>query len=682
MESVVISRLNDVAMLMLTHLEKLVEFNISRIRGGHPLLNVIDLSIEASQSLGLLLDELRLPMVNSLSNSMIIVLINSLSAIAKKRPSFYGRILPVLLGLEPSSFVNKGFRVSGAHHGLKNAFISCLNCTHPGDCTFLHSLLRQTRTKSKLPPGPGRLPVVGNLLKLGDKPHKSLAGLAETYGPIMSLKLGQITTVVISSPALAKEALQKQDLAFSSRSIPNAVHAHEQYKYSVVWLPVSDKWRSLRKILNSNIFSVDIGSAAFTTSLNLLSNTIFSVDLADLCLDSAKELRDLVWNVMMETGKPNLVNFFPVLAMIDPQGIRNRVMVHLGKILQLFGGLIDERLKSRKLHKSNAENDVIDILLNLNQEIDRTHIERTDTTSSTVEWAMAELLRNPECLKKAKAELEQTIGKGKPIQERDTSQLPYLQAIVKETLRIHPSVPFLIPRKVETDVEIYGYTVPKGAQVLVNVWAIGRDPSIWKNPTTFMPERFLELDIDVRGHDFELIPFGAGRRICPGLPLAMRTIPAVLGSLINSFDWKIEGGVTPEELDMEDKFGITLQKAQPLRVVPFYTAQKDQSFHRARGRYRSSAFGNLLQLGDKPHKSLAELAKIHVPHVPIMSLKLGADNLSGYFFISLSQRNPPKARSGFSPPDSSPVPFDPRIIISTLPFGCRCLIGGVASIRS
>ncbi|KAH7841057.1 hypothetical protein Vadar_025042 [Vaccinium darrowii] len=129
MESVVISRLNDVSMLMLTHLEKLEEFNISSIRGGHPLLNVGDLSIEAIQSLGLLLDELRLPMVNSLSNSMIIVLINSY---CEEKTFLYGRILPVLFGLEPSSFVNKGFRVSGAHHALKNACICCLNCTHPG----------------------------------------------------------------------------------------------------------------------------------------------------------------------------------------------------------------------------------------------------------------------------------------------------------------------------------------------------------------------------------------------------------------------------------------------------------------------------------------------------------------------------------------------------------------------
>jgi hypothetical protein len=216
----------------------------------------------------------------------------------------------------------------------------------------LHSLIRQSKTRSKLPPGPAVLPVVGNLLKLGEKPHKSLAELAKTHGPIMSLKLGQITTVVISSSALAKEVLQKQDLAFSTRFIPNALQAQEQYKYSVVWLPVSDRWRSLRKIMNSNIFSgsrldanqtlrrqkveeliayagkccedgvaVDIGRAAFTTSLNLLSNTLFSVDLADISHDSTREFRDLVTNVTLEAGKPNLADYFHVLANIDPQGI-------------------------------------------------------------------------------------------------------------------------------------------------------------------------------------------------------------------------------------------------------------------------------------------------------------------------------------------------------------------------
>ncbi|PON33269.1 Cytochrome P450, E-class, group I [Trema orientale] len=191
----------------------------------------------------------------------------------------------------------------------------------------------------------------------------------------------------------------------------------------------------------------------------------------------------------------------------------------------------------------------------------------TDTTSSTLEWSMTELLRKPEILSKAQAELERVIGKGNQVQESDIAGLPYLQAIIKETFRLHPPAPLLLPRKAETDVEVCGYTVPKGAQVLVNVWAVSRDPSIWESPNEFIPERFLESNVDVKGRHFELLPFGGGRRICPGLPLAIRMVHLMLGSLIHSFDWKLEGGVELESMNMEDKFGITLQKAQPLRAL-------------------------------------------------------------------------------------------------------------------
>lgn len=151
------------------------------------------------------------------------------------------------------------------------------------------------------------------------------------------------------------------------------------------------------------------------------------------------------------------------------------------------------------------------------------------------------------------------------MKEADISKLPYLQAVVKETFRLHPAVPFLVPRKVDSDVQILGFTVPKNAQVLVNVCAIGRDSEIWENPNSFEPERFLGSEIDVKGRDFELIPFGAGRRICPGLPLAIRMIHLMLGSLIHEFDWELEDGV---QMDMEDRFGFTLEKAQRLRAIP------------------------------------------------------------------------------------------------------------------
>ena len=192
----------------------------------------------------------------------------------------------------------------------------------------------------------------------------------------------------------------------------------------------------------------------------------------------------------------------------------------------------------------------------------------TDTTSSTLQWAMAELLHNPEILSKAGEELRQTIGRGNTVEESDIPKLPYLQAIIKETFRLHPAVPLLLPRKAEADVEVKGFTVPKGAQVLVNAWAIGRDPSIWDNPNSFMPERFLGSEIDVRGHNFELIPFGGGQRICPGLSLAIRMVHLMLGSLIHSFDWKLEDGITPEDMNLEDKFGLTLDMAQPLQAIP------------------------------------------------------------------------------------------------------------------
>ena len=167
----------------------------------------------------------------------------------------------------------------------------------------------------------------------------------------------------------------------------------------------------------------------------------------------------------------------------------------------------------------------------------------TDTTSNSLEWAMAEVLRNPHIMAKAKEELKDVIGKGKLVDEADISRLPYLQCIVKETLRLHPPVPLLIPRKTETKVTLDGYIVPEGTQVLINVWAIGRDPSTWDNSFEFKPERFLNSELDVRGRDFELIPFGGGRRICPGLPLAVRMLPVMLGALLNNFDWEINAGI-------------------------------------------------------------------------------------------------------------------------------------------
>ncbi|KAL1540392.1 unspecific monooxygenase [Salvia divinorum] len=189
-------------------------------------------------------------------------------------------------------------------------------------------------------------------------------------------------------------------------------------------------------------------------------------------------------------------------------------------------------------------------------------IAGADTTTDSVQWATAELIRNPEKLSKAKKELRSAIGDKAQVQENDIPKLPYLNAVIKESFRLHPPGPFLIPHEAEADLEINGYTIPRGARILVNVWAIGRDPSVWPDPESFVPERFVGGSIDYKGQDFRLIPFGSGRRICPVLPLAHLMVHLMVASMIHGFDWEAK------DVDMDDVFGLSLHKARPLKAFP------------------------------------------------------------------------------------------------------------------
>ncbi|KAI3800477.1 hypothetical protein L1987_28568 [Smallanthus sonchifolius] len=331
--------------------------------------------------------------------------------------------------------------------------------------------------------------------------------------------------------------------------------------------------------------AVNVGAAAFTTMLNIFSNLVFSMDFAQYDSASSQEFKDTVWALMEVGGKPNIVDYFPILKPIDPQGLVRWVYVCGKKLLTIFDRVIDQRLEKRSntsFYDDTSSMDVLESLLNLNlkekPEFGRDDMRHlfldiflagTDTISGTLEWAMSELIRNPDKMKMARLELSELMkNEDRNIQEQDISQLPYLQTIIKETLRLHPAAPFLIPHQAIHDVEVQGFIVPKNAQILCNVWAMGRDPNMWLDPKTFMPERFLDVQIDYKGQDFELIPFGAGRRICPGLNFAHRMLHMVLGSLIQKFDWKLVGNMRPQDMDMREKFGITLQRNVPLMAIP------------------------------------------------------------------------------------------------------------------
>ncbi|ONK71471.1 uncharacterized protein A4U43_C04F9000 [Asparagus officinalis] len=461
------------------------------------------------------------------------------------------------------------------------------------------------KSRTNLPPAKPS-PVVGNLFALA-KAHRSLAELAKSYGPIISLKLGQVTTIVVSSPDLAREVLIKKDQIFCARSVPDAVRAANHHQVSVAWLPANQLWKNLRIICSAQFLTsqrldsnkalrhkkvrelveylrerstakeaVDIGRAAFMTVLNMLSNTLFSVDMVDAGSDSAQEFKDLVWGIMEELGTANVSDFFPLVRGLDLQGKRRRTEGYFRKLHSIFDELIDGRLKETELgHETN--NDFLDAILSGQSKLDR-HVMNsllmdmfvggTDSISHTVEWVMAELLRNPDTMRKVQAELFESFDKTIELDETEVLKLPYLQATIKESLRLHSPGPFLLPRKAETDTELCGYSIPQHSWILVNAWALGRHESLWKDPDVFMPERFLERDVEYKGQYFEFIPFGAGRRICPGLPLASRMVPLMLASLLYHFKWELADGMRAENVDLSDKLGVTLALAHPIRAIP------------------------------------------------------------------------------------------------------------------
>ncbi|XLT72210.1 hypothetical protein HN873_028636, partial [Arachis hypogaea] len=191
----------------------------------------------------------------------------------------------------------------------------------------------------------------------------------------------------------------------------------------------------------------------------------------------------------------------------------------------------------------------------------------TESSAVTIEWAISEILNKPEIFKKATEELDRVIGRERWVEEKDIVNLPYINAIVKEAMRLHPVAPMLVPRQAREDIKIDEYDIPKGTQVLIHIWTVGRDPKIWDNPTEFQPERFLGKNIDVRGHDYELLPFGAGRRMCPGYPLGLKVIQSSLANLLHGFNWRLPDNMKKEDLNMEEIFGLSTPKKYPLEVV-------------------------------------------------------------------------------------------------------------------
>ncbi|KAG6388733.1 hypothetical protein SASPL_150165 [Salvia splendens] len=469
------------------------------------------------------------------------------------------------------------------------------------------------RRRKSLPPGPTPLPIFGNMLQLGSKPYETFAELSKQYGSLMSIQLGSVYTVVVSSPEMAKEILLKHAEVFSSRNKVQALEECDHNQNSMGFLPMGDKWRDMRKISTEHIYSrqsmersqelrkeklqqlldhaqkcfeegraLDFTEASFITSTNVMSAILYSKQDTEFDSTATKEFRETVYIAGTVHGLPNYADYFPILRPFDPQGVKRLAKVYLGRVLGQMEGHLRERIQIKNQNPNGPKkNDFVEMVVDSLQAKDNkltlesyTHLMMDLYTGASVmntggmERIMKELISHPDKMAKLKAELKSVMGDEKVVDDSKMSKLPYLQAVVKEAMRFYPPI-VLVNRQAESDLVVNGYLIPKGTRVLINLWGMGRDSNIWDNPLLFEPERFLDQKIDFKGQDYKLIPFGSGKRICPAMSFSswvMHTLPA---TLIHNFNWKLE----PQDAsDKEAKGmwnGLPTGMAPPLKIVPY-----------------------------------------------------------------------------------------------------------------
>lgn len=461
-------------------------------------------------------------------------------------------------------------------------------------------------------PGPWKLPFIGNLHQLmGDLPHRSLRTLSQKYGPLMQLQLGESPVIVASSAEIAKEILKTQDLRFATRpklTIGNIVF----YNYKDIGLsPYGDYWRNMRKVCILELLSAKmvksfdfirqeemsslISSIRSTPDLVVnLSNKIFWFANSVTCRSaSGKTVHDqdklimLVRELFLFAGGFDLADLFPSLKWLhNINGMMSKMLKAHKKVDEILEKIIndhrDNRTKGEKYNGESGNEDLVDVLLRVmesgefgspitNQNIKAIILDMfaagTETSSTTIIWAFLEMMKNPSVMAKAQLEVRERLKGKKIFDDTDLEELTYLKLVIKETLRLHPPGPLLLPRECREETKIDGYTIPIKTKVLVNAWAIGRDSKYWQNPESFIPERFENSSIDFRGTHFEYIPFGAGRRICPGLIYGLTNVGHPLAQLLYHFDWKLPHGVCSDDLDMMETEGLTAGKKNDLCLI-------------------------------------------------------------------------------------------------------------------
>ncbi|KAE8648696.1 cytochrome P450 71B37 [Cucumis sativus] len=467
------------------------------------------------------------------------------------------------------------------------------------------------------PPSPPKLPLLGHLHLLGSHPHRSLWNLSRTHSPIMLLKFGSVPTVIISSAKIAKELFKCHDLASCSRPRLAATAKYSYNFLDLIFSSYDDHWRELRKIYISELFSpkrvqsfqhireeevnqlvnsISQSSSSSTLfdftvkSYSLTSNILTRIAFGKSIRGSESELDDgnvegVIQRASAAIGCFSASDFFPSFGWIIDRltGVHGRLEKNFEELDAFLEHVIEDRINFRTV--CQKEENILDVLLRMERDcyefgsikftrdcikavVMDLFLAGVETEANTLVWTMSELVRNSKVMKKLQHEIRSTIIGQDKVKENELEKLQYLKLVLKEVLRLHPPVPLLLPRETTSHFKLNGYNIDPKTRIHVNAWAIGRDTDSWKNPEEFCPERFMESNIDYKGQNFELIPFGAGRRICPGVNMGIATVELTLANMLMCFDWKLPNGMKEEDLDMEEEFGITVSKKSPLQLLP------------------------------------------------------------------------------------------------------------------
>ncbi|CAO2841884.1 unnamed protein product [Amaranthus hypochondriacus] len=494
--------------------------------------------------------------------------------------------------------------------------------------TFLYKYLLNSNKTQNLPSSPPKLPIIGNLHQLGKLPHRTLRSLANKYGEIMLLHFGNRPTLVISSAKSAEQIMKTHDLIFANRPKLRFIHRIFYDGKEIAFNSYCAKWRHMKSICVLQLLSNKkvksfrhVREQEIDLMINKIKNKIGKVvNLSEMFLSLSNDLlcraalgrkytdkygngadfQNLFKDMIEVMGAVSVGDYIPFLGWIDIlSGMEGRVDKVSKRFDDFMEEIVEERMsrmdQNQAFDGNQMDNDYIEendkdfvhILVQLHREdpqaLTRVDIKAiildmfsagTETTATTLEWIMIELLRHPSVMKNLQEEVRSISKNNKKVIEDDLENMIYLNAVINETFRLHPPLPLLIFRESSDNVKIDKYDINPKTQVIINAWAIQRDPNVWKDDAEdFKPERFLtnSSSVDVKGQHFELIPFGAGRRGCPGVSYGLTNIKFALASLIYEFNWALPEDREGNTFDVAESGGFTVRPQNPPMIIPSTT---------------------------------------------------------------------------------------------------------------